>query len=1476
MCYKLKLYLFSLLFCFWAAANVFAQATSYEDAIYPLMFSGYTKADSAEQLKKWDELMKYKLFARGSQAEARSDGYGVVFLGQQIYISDSIGYTGSALGDLIFKNGHHILGGPLLFGGKFVGGDGDDTLLTGPTRFKGSFSPSFNSKFNNWFYGDYCFDGGYVRDNTEYGIQIGNGRILSASECASDALVPFIDENLDVPVFDSDGFGVDGHAAVVEFINNIFYIHVPPSLGGEAFNIVRDEFVIENNQKIYVVMPPGGRLTKIFLQKLGGLGRTANTDVVVVEALNNNLWHDDTQKWDVSSPENIRIIPNKEYGGNLLFHIAGDFEMGASEKIIQGTYISTGNILIKQHTHFAGQFLAKNIYIDANFNGDDFRYVPILAAKLRVDANSSLREDHQDIGDTVQLYLSRPATTRVPFRYCFEFPEKSETVVGSIKAHRNDIYDTDIPICADSVFVSSHFDMGKDHLTEPIVLHPTYDALDEKTETFYIVIFDLEGAVYPNGDRQGDHFRFPITIENVSKNPISKDTIVTAIGTQPLKFSSFPAYKADSVTILSNYSVKFITMVENGTLALNGVKLTAGDVVDASKISTLVYTGVQDEYGSPYDSLKFMIINNADQVTSVEYKMLVNVVACSYSTKENNPANVVVNTLPDTKVHSGWTYIVSDPMFTIDENGVIRIPQANVLDYETKSEYDFTVDIVDGTNVIDNINVHVSVIDVNEPPEIKDTVFSVYENEPEGTSVGVMRIFDPDGISSEFRKNVFSLVGGDVDKVTIDPTTGEITTKQVLDYEEFPEEKKYIIVKVRVDDGEFSSEANVRIDILNRLEIPVITIVEVRDTLGFTDVKFPKDVVKLNDPAGIISYEVNGETMPDTLVKNLKEGYNTITIVYNNPSMDSIATKDVVIFVSTAVPEVKVSAKIEDFVPDNIFTVVEQKEEGDTNFYVNKRANEILIAITEPVYDASYTESSKNYTTKNMVVSVVLDSVAVDSRILTTMSKIEKEKPLLNEMPVNPVVHTKYGDDVLVSYSDKVGGSEVTISYRLDAKNNVVDDLIKVSYVDSSFGKQIIVSYEADAFTGIPVAQKSGGVYTITYTSKTLQNENVEISYMVDSYGHVIRDAEDNVKYNVSYTYVNEFGNTATGNAYVVLDLVAPIVKIRSPQMDEIIYSSYTEVDWTVDLGDGKGDVKQDTLTSQGLPRGPNTILRCYRDKAGNISSAVVYVIMKDAKDIEISVEEPVKIVSKKDVEKYYSVHPPKENQRYGVSIFNTKTGHDVETLIGGKNGLEKGSGETLYKGLDGHLGPTLAIDIKVPVVNEVGGLATLDDIVGKDGMVALDGMDAAGGTKVPVMEYMTAYCTADFRSQFGLADIRRANLYKTTAKVKIWVYTTIGSFVDEYTFTQDLNDPDYTNEAGTLTMFFEQKPDEDGYVRTFEGRLYATGAYIYRAEVTLKSELQCNLPPVKDDSPTNKMGYIRKVSEDMLKPFGYKRPDGK
>ncbi len=401
------------------------------------------------------------------------------------------------------------------------------------------------------------------------------------------------------------------------------------------------------------------------------------------------------------------------------------------------------------------------------------------------------------------------------------------------------------------------------------------------------------------------------------------------------------------------------------------------------------------------------------------------------------------------------------------------------------------------------------------------------------------------------------------------------------------------------------------------------------------------------------------------------------------------------------------------------------------------------------------------------------------------------------------------------------------------------------------------------------------GLFSVTYDYEDESGNTVTVAYTADSKGSMVKNAEGNVGYNVSYSYTNPFGNTASQAVFIVIDQVGPVVEILSPVDEEVVYTNSVEVTWTVN------GIVQDTLALQGLDKGANGIVRFYCDKAGNCDSSIVYVIMKNAKDVDISIEKPVTKITQDLVDEYYEANPPKKGETFAVSIKNAQTGDEVETLIGGDFGSKVGSEDTPYPGLKGHLGPTLGIDIKVPTYGGSGsgkailsGLATFDELVGKDGMVNIDGVDAAKARKVTVEEFVKDYCSEEFADSLG-TDYSRASLYKTTMYVNVWVYTSLGSFVDYFSFNQDLNDPDYADDAGLLKLYFEMKPDKQGYIRTESGKRFGTGSYVYKTEVEMRSTLQCTLPPVdKQGKDANKVGAKRKVTDNLLKSFGYRRPE--
>ena len=882
--------------------------------------------------------------------------------------------------------------------------------------------------------------------------------------------------------------------------------------------------------------------------------------------------------------------------------------------------------------------------------------------------------------------------------------------------------------------------------------------------------------------------------------------------------------------------------------------------------------------------------------------------------KENVEKGTVIDTVKATDpdlYDTVLTYtLVEDESgcFKVSKSGVITVKKDNcpALDYEKNKELPIKVKVTDnGTDgsgegtLSDTKTIIVKITDVNEAPDIPDQEFTVPEDTKPGKKVAVVEASDPD-VEEEYSTLTFSLVE-ESEEFDV-KEDGTVILKKPLDYEK----DSVYEIKVRVTDGELSDTAIVTMKVGNIYEQPKVEITRAETVdSSWTN----PDTLYINTNSICIEWVAMERKSEKTLLDSsecgieLDEGENFIIRKFEDPTMDEPGCDTLVVYVNTQTPIVTVRKATDELADPNIFTVVEQNLKGDTAFYVNDPSNDIIVTIEDPA------EKTK----EKFTVKLDLDTVKVPSKTYKTVSEIADHGIALNDKPSSNVTHTPVnGEKIAVTYTDKVNGKNVLITYYTDSKGELIENAdgvveMTVTYTETINGIDVKISYQADAVTG-SLIKTTGGyakseesseggkngkngksskdsekkvVYTVSYDYVDASGNIMKISYGVDAEGNIVRNEFGSIGYELTYTYMNKYGNASTQSIFVVLDEVAPEVKILYPTEGEIIYANYVDVKWTVDIGDGKGPVVQDTLVTQSLNKGGNGIVRFYRDKAGNIASDTVRVIMKNAKDVDIAVEQPVTLVTQEKVDDYYAVNEPEEGETFAVSIYNPKTDKEVETQVGGEFDPKEGSGDEPYPGLEGHLGPTLGIDTKVPAVNAVGGLATLDDLVNAEGLVALQEVD--GGKKITVDEYVEEYCSDEFAESVG-SDLSRVNLYKTKMRVKIWIYTTLGEFVDYYSFTQDLDNPDYASDAGLLTLYFEMKPDRDGNVRTAEGRLMATGAYIYKTEVELNTTLRCSLPPFekkadKTFAPKKKdnlKGSTRKVTEEMLKSFGYKRPEKK
>ena len=139
--------------------------------------------------------------------------------------------------------------------------------------------------------------------------------------------------------------------------------------------------------------------------------------------------------------------------------------------------------------------------------------------------------------------------------------------------------------------------------------------------------------------------------------------------------------------------------------------------------------------------------------------------------------------------------------FTINTStGQLRTQAA--LDHETKDSYSVTVSVHDGTpdtTVDATINVTITVTDVNEVPTFDDgtsTTRSVAENTPRDQAVGVpVAATDPD--TATYADLSYRLSGTDAGVFLIDSDTGQVQTREPLDYET----KRSYQVTVHVRDG---------------------------------------------------------------------------------------------------------------------------------------------------------------------------------------------------------------------------------------------------------------------------------------------------------------------------------------------------------------------------------------------------------------------------------------------------------------------------------------------------------------------------------------------------------------------------------------------------------------------------------------------------------------------------------------------------
>ena len=235
-----------------------------------------------------------------------------------------------------------------------------------------------------------------------------------------------------------------------------------------------------------------------------------------------------------------------------------------------------------------------------------------------------------------------------------------------------------------------------------------------------------------------------------------------------------------------------------------------------------------------------------------------------YKFNENDTGVVdlikVLNKTENTKFYldSSWT-----DRYTLDsitgELKLVKYP----LDYEATMVDMIKVTLKDTGNVEVSRLIPIDVIDVNEAPSIKDTTFTLAENLPVPSIIGVLSVTDPDK-KTDFRENLFKIVEGDA-SFAID-NNGRITSSKIFNYEKDPAEYTIkVMVYDKYNPTTLFDTATVTIKIGNTNEGPKFN---TKDTTFFVDENTAPGIIgsvpAIDEDGDKITYKIVG-TVPFTI-----------------------------------------------------------------------------------------------------------------------------------------------------------------------------------------------------------------------------------------------------------------------------------------------------------------------------------------------------------------------------------------------------------------------------------------------------------------------------------------------------------------------------------------------------------------------------------------------------------------------------------
>lgn len=1365
--------------------------------------------DSATQQTEFEYMLQYKLW-----------GTDYIQMGHNIKIPDKSGWNGSRGSIYSDGNGQIVLGGPVLTTGDITMGM-DSKFTTGPVR-----ANTFKSDVRGEYAGNICL------------VDKENSNVTGNFSCDS---VPAASTTLQIPTitWPTDGYQND---IILTENSQSDTIYVPEGEGQYDVYFKNIHLCKSDNNggskegcKLYIRMKEN-RLTRIFVDSLL-IGNHTTIAVILGDS----------------------ILPQNKYKGNVLIYSNKDIVFyNTDDTPIQGSFITTAKMRLECNLDFSGQLLANQLEIGNDFKGENFRFVKYDPDTLdfpELNKQGGLKENDSTV--IIPISLSDTATIDVYFTYCFDLKDGVTVEDFNMPPY--------LPICGDSI-VTTKIPIGQKSPLDTIKVNVKIDTLTELNDILVMKIDSITGAVLPNGETSGE-LKIKIIDADINKNyPIeiltSKgDTIPenSDIGTPcglvnakdgndvPVSYSiNTIEFKIDNLGVITTntlldyetknkYPITVTITSEDGSKKDTNLVIYISDVdepVHAHDTTITVKentTGIigkvtgEDEDGKPVkfysnDTLHYVVDSITGSIRLVEpfdyettksdtLKVIVKDVNGNTDTATVTVVIRNVNEPPVLQPNDSLTvpenckscivgiitatdpdkdtlkYTVKEPGFSIDSNGVLKLTEP--LDYEKTPEVKVTVIVKDPSGAGDTAVYTIKVTDINEPVHTKDTTCSVKEN----YTGKVCKITGTD----EDEKPVKFIVT-DTTNYSID-STGQLVIKNPIDYEK----KTKDTVKVIVTDGEFSDTATV-----------VINIIDEKEDVKITDVDHEpkKDTIKTNDPDHNIEWKLCEGTKCkyDTLDVNVKKD-TTIKVCNEKKTVC-----DSVVILFNDVPPVVILKNTNS--TDALIDYITIEEQKDDKIYVNKKNNEISVTVKDTVHK---TENHFN-------IDVTLDTVP------TKDIKLKEYNYLIDETKAKVVpIGNNLAELVEIIKED---GVVIELKQVIDMKTGKpVDTVQTVTYTKKVGGKNVEVSYKTDNLTG----QKIGD-YEVSY----MIDSCTKVTYSVDDNKKIVKNKEGNIAYTISYEYTDDFGNKASANVEIIFDNISPKVVILEPFGMETFNTNAIPVKWTVN-----GEV-QDTLTLQRLEKGVNYVIRRYVDKAGNEAADTVWVIMKEAKDIDITIIHPVTEINKDKVDEFYSTgekYDPKKP--YKVTMVNPKDDSLPETI-----------------------GIGFKIDIALPSVSATGNVSTLSDIIKNDKIPIDDKGNVVGASNlsIPVEEYINENCTDDFKQDYN-KNGTNIPLYNVKYNLHLWIYTSNANYVNDFEINYDIDSKTEANEASIANFVIDWVPGKDGNVKAKNQHSLGTGAYLVKLYSKSTAIYRCGFKNQKAGDKITKKEY-------NLKSFGYKRPN--